>query len=520
MDELEKDSAPEQTSEEELTQADNTGAESTAAEENTPAEQESETPVEETASVELENVSPTEETEQAGPPKIEGTTPEEEQTEPGAGEGAKKTPGKIALAVAFVVVLAAALIALVVSGFRGKKSEEAEPTTVQATVDSTENSETEETVAYTIPADGNPDDVTCKGSYTASDAEVDAARDTVVATAGDKELTLGQLQVYYWMQVREFLSNYGYYLSYFGLDYTQGLDMQLCPAVENQTWQQYFLNQALLCWQSYQSMASEAENHGVKMPESYRTELEQLADNLEKTAESSGFASAEELVHGMLGSAATYEDYKAFLSLYYEGLGYFSQVTDGYTVTDEEIEAYFNENSDTYAEDGITKDSVAVNVRHILIMPEGATSETIRTDTFPDEAWEAGKTRAEEILAMWKKGDMTEESFAELAKEHSEDAGSKENGGLYENVTQGQMVTEFNDWCFDANRQPGDFDIVKTDFGYHIMYFCESRLQWKDYAKEDLLSQMSNEFVQDVADKYPLTVDFEKILLGYVDLGA
>ena len=115
---------------------------------------------------------------------------------------------------------------------------------------------------------------------------------------------------------------------------------------------------------------------------------------------------------------------------------------------------------------------------------------------------------------------MTEESFAELAKEHSEDEGSKENGGLYENVTRGQMVTEFNDWCFDANRQPGDFDIVKTDFGYHIMYFCESRPQWKDYAKEDLLSQMSNEFVQEVAGLYPLTVDFEKILLGYVDLGA
>ena len=195
-------------------------------------------------------------------------------------------------------------------------------------------------------------------------------------------------------------------------------------------------------------------------------------------------------------------------------------MTDGYTVTDEQIEEYFNENSDSYAEDGVTKDSVTVNVRHILIMPEGATSATIRTDTFSDEAWAAGETRAKEILEMWKKGDMTEESFAELAKEHSEDEGSKENGGLYENVTQGQMVTEFNDWCFDANRQPGDFDIVKTDFGYHIMYFCESRPQWKDYAKEDLLSQMSNEFVQEVADLYPLTVDFEKILLGYVDLGA
>lgn len=502
MDELKKNSAveSEQTSEQTAPQTDDTG-------------------MEETVSAEPEAETVQEDPERTAAPEIsEG--PDEKPTETEAQKGTKPSAGKIALAVAFAVVLVAALIALVVSGLSGKKDEEPTSTTEQATSETADTSATEETVVYTIPADGNPDDVTCKGSYTASDEEVDAARDTVVATAGDKELTLGQLQIYYWMQVREFLSNYGYYLSYFGLDYTQGLDTQLCPAVENQTWQQYFLNQALLCWQSYQSMASEAEKHGVKMPDEYQEEIDKLADNLKQTAESSGYASADELVHGMLGGAATYADYEAFLSLYYEGLGYFSQVTDGYTVTDEQIEEYFNENSDSYAEDGVTKDSVTVNVRHILIMPEGATSATIRTDTFSDEAWAAGETRAKEILEMWKKGDMTEESFAELAKEHSEDEGSKENGGLYENVTQGQMVTEFNDWCFDANRQPGDFDIVKTDFGYHIMYFCESRPQWKDYAKEDLLSQMSNEFVQEVAGLYPLTVDFEKILLGYVDLGA
>ena len=37
----------------------------------------------------------------------------------------------------------------------------------------------------TIPTDGNPDDETCKGSYTAADADVIAAADVVVATAGD-----------------------------------------------------------------------------------------------------------------------------------------------------------------------------------------------------------------------------------------------------------------------------------------------------------------------------------------------
>ena len=486
----------------------------------------SEQPEEETIAAEKESAEESNPAGEGAEEEPSGTDPEEKEEKPSGDAGAeikpgmKATPGKIALAVAFVVVLVAALIALVVSSLGGKDAEPAEETETVLPSETQQTEPTEETVEYTIPADGNPDDVTCKGSYTASDAEVMAARDTVVATAGEYELTVGQLQVYYWMQVREFLSQYGSYLSYFGLDYTHGLDAQLCPAVEGQTWQQYFLSQALLCWQSYQSMAAEAEKNGVEMPAEYREEMNSLSDELAQSAESSGFDSVDALVTAMLGGAATYDDYAGFLNLYYEGLGYYAQVTESYSVTDAEIEAYFDENAASYAENGIDKDNVLVNVRHILIMPEGATSDTIRTEEFPEEAWAASEQRAKDVLEMWKTGEMTEDSFAALAREHSEDDGSKANGGLYEDVSEGQMVAEFNDWCFDAGRQPGDFDIVKTDFGYHIMYFCQSRPQWKDYAREDLLARMTNDFVAETADRYPLAVSYDKILLAFVDLAA
>ena len=486
----------------------------------------SEQPEEETIAAEKESAEESNPAGEGAEEEPSGTDPEEKEEKPSGDAGAeikpgmKATPGKIALAVAFVVVLVAALIALVVSSLGGKDAEPAEETETVLPSETQQTEPTEETVEYTIPADGNPDDVTCKGSYTASDADVIASRDTVVATAGEYELTVGQLQVYYWMQVREFLSQYGSYLSYFGLDYTHGLDAQLCPAVEGQTWQQYFLSQALLCWQSYQSMAAEAEKNGVEMPAEYREEMNSLSDELAQSAESSGFDSVDDLVTAMLGGAATYDDYAGFLNLYYEGLGYYAQVTESYSVTDAEIEAYFDENAASYAENGIDKDDVLVNVRHILIMPEGATSDTIRTEEFPEEAWAASEQRAKDVLEMWKTGEMTEGSFAALAREHSEDDGSKANGGLYEDVSEGQMVAEFNDWCFDAGRQPGDFDIVKTDFGYHIMYFCQSRPQWKDYAREDLLARMTNDFVAETADRYPLAVSYDKILLAFVDLAA
>lgn len=128
-------------------------------------------------------------------------------------------------------------------------------------METTEVSETE--APATIPADGNPDDETAKGTYTASDEDVIAAHDTVVARMGDDTLTNGQLQMFYWTEVRNFLSSYGSYASYVGLDPTKPLDVQTCAIADTQcTWQQFFLASALNSWRNYQATAAEAESAG------------------------------------------------------------------------------------------------------------------------------------------------------------------------------------------------------------------------------------------------------------------
>ena len=85
-----------------------------------------------------------------------------------------------------------------------------------------------------------------------------------------------------------------------------------------------------------------------------------------------------------------------------------------------------------------------VNVRHILIAPENDedSDEDGTNDTASDASDAAAKARAEQILADWKAGDATEDSFAALADENSSDS---PEGGLYENVYHNQMVSEFND---------------------------------------------------------------------------
>ena len=130
------------------------------------------------------------------------------------------------------------------------------------------------------------------------------------------------------------------------------------------------------------------------------------------------------------------------------------------------------------------------NVRHILVAPahEHAEGETHEDgETYSAEEMAAAKATAEEILASWKAGEATEEAFALLANEKSADGGGT-TGGLYENVYPGQMVQNFNDWCYDASRKTGDTGIVESEYGYHVMYFVgDSAMNYRDFQIESQL---------------------------------
>ena len=416
---------------------------------------------------------------------------------------------KIALVIMGVAILLGVLAAVIFLGMDRSPA---------PAVETTEVSETE--APATIPADGNPDDETAKGTYTASDEDVIAAHDMVVARMGDDTLTNGQLQMFYWTEVRNFLSSYGSYASYFGLDLTKPLDVQTCSIADTQcTWQQFFLASALNSWRNYQATAAEAEAAGFQLDEETQAQLDAAIENLEQSAPLYGFENAEELLKDDVGVGATLDDYSHFLKIYYTGSVYFSDLCQTQEPTDEEVEKYFDDNAETYEKNGLTKDNKTVDVRHILVMPEGATTDNIRTDTFDDAAWEASRQKAEELLAQWEQGDKSEESFAELAKANSQD-GSASDGGLYTGVSEGQMVEAFNDWCFDDVRQPGDYGIVKTEFGYHLMFFVGSTPVWKESARSDLSNARANELLNSILEKHTVEADFDKILLGYVELNT
>lgn len=441
-------------------------------------------------------------------------TPETaESAEPEKAEESKKSnPGKTALMVALIVVVLAVLVALVVGGM--------EKPAVEAPTDATAPVETQEP---TIPADGNPDDETCKGSYTVTDEALLAAGDRVVATAGDAKLTVGQLQIYYWEEVYNVVNQYGEWCSMLGLNVNQSLDTQINPQSEaGLTWQQYFLGAALNNWHAYQSLSLASKESDFQPEEDYLEYLAQLPETLEKSAIENGYANADELVADMAGPGVSVADYLEYITLYNEGYMFFEHEYDKIQPAAEEVGDYFMAHEAEYAEGGVTRDSGKyVDVRHILLVPNDPNSTT-GEDGYPvysEEAWDACLVEAEKIYDEWKAGDLSEESFAEYAKQYSSD-GSAVDGGLYTNVTKGQMVKNFEDWCFDDARQVGDHGLVKTQYGYHIMFFSGSRDIWYVQAEYDYISEKAAELLPAVTEKYPMTVDYSAIVLGHRDLGA
>ena len=422
----------------------------------------------------------------------------------------KVTPGRLAMAVAAVVVLASAFTAMVMTGKAESVAQENVPAEMIAV----------ETVEATIPADGNPDDETAKGSYTAADDVVLAARDTVVARIGAYTLTNGQLQVAYWMEVQNFLSSYGSYAAYFGLDYTKPLDTQVCTMTENScTWQQFFLASALNSWKNYQSLAAEAEAAGFEMDPALAAELANIAEVMDQNAAMYGFENGEALLQANVGKGAKMEDYAQYMMMYYPGTLYFDELCNANLPSDAEVEAYFTENEEAYLQSGLAREDKYVDVRHILIMPDGADSSNIRTETFDDAAWASAEEKAKEVMALFEAGDKSEDSFAALAMEYSHD-GSASTGGLFTDVSKGQMVENFENWCFDESRQTGDYGIVKTEFGYHLMFYVAGRPVWMDAVRSELVGMRSNELLNGILEKYTMEAEFDKILLAYVNLGG
>lgn len=198
------------------------------------------------------------------------------------------------------------------------------------------------------------------------------------------------------------------------------------------------------------------------------------------------------------------DDFKNFLEqvkLSEEEVAYVLYLQDEVTkdvapVSEDEVRKYYDDNPDQFSQ------PEQLEVRHILFFAGDGTNGA------PEGHSDAeARQMADDVIAQLKEG----KNFAELAREKSEDTGTKEEGGLY-TATETGTVTEF--YTAASALAEGEYtaEPVKTDYGYHIIKlekvvpaaqqpFAEVKealaTQLLDQAKQEKF----NQFMQEARDK-------------------
>lgn len=168
------------------------------------------------------------------------------------------------------------------------------------------------------------------------------------------------------------------------------------------------------------------------------------------------------------------------------------------------------------------------DVRHILALAEATTEEHddhTHEEAPTDEAWAAAKEKIDAIVAEFEAGDKTEESFAALANEKSDD-GDGTTGGLYEKIAPSDgYVPEFLDWIFEDGRKPGDTGVVQhiaeedsTNgyYGYHFMYLVgDNEAKWARDVRNALTSRDLTSWRDELSSGYETALAGGAKYLGY-----
>ena len=411
---------------------------------------------------------------------------------------------------------------------------------------------------------------------------------TTALTVGDTDYSVARMNYEYQKAYMNFNQTYGQYFSSL-IDTSRSLKDQSCPFDANGgTWDDYFKQNAETNLTQLSAVYAKAVAEGYTLTEDEAAEIDTAVENYRAYGKSLGYATLNKFLSAYFGTGNSEKTVRANMAEELIASRYADDIYASFTYTDEELDAYYAENADSYdyvnvlytlisaaandeegidadtakaaAEDkakvilagagsseedfraavlketeteatetsytvtsflsryegSVERDDIAegkvfshstdsgvyvvyvlgtesndyptVNVRHILVKAVDADGDGTYSDAEKQTAYDAVKA----IENEWLAGGGTEEGFAALANEKSEDAGSNTNGGLYENIYKGQMVTEFNDFCF-GERKTGDYAIVYGESsayaGYHLVYFSGENALYSRIIAENAMRQ-------------------------------
>ena len=161
-------------------------------------------------------------------------------------------------------------------------------------------------------------------------------------------------------------------------------------------------------------------------------------------------------------------------------------------------------------------ETATADIRHILIKAEVADADDPATEDVDEskvptqEALDAAKAEAEDILAQWGGGRQDCRVLRRAGRGILRRSGSNTNGGLYEQVAPGVMFEGFNDWIFADGRAIGDTGLVENpqdgQQGWHIIYLEGwDEPVWKLTGKNALTNEKLNTWLEGLTENMEAT---------------
>ena len=293
-----------------------------------------------------------------------------------------------------------------------------------------------------------------------------ATHETYVVINGE-EVNKVEFDYAYNTSKNNYITQYGSYLSYFGLDTSKDLSTQMYS--ETLTWQDYFEQNAVESLKQNKALMAEAKAAGFTYDttDEYNTFKETI-----KTSAASAGISEKEYVRSIYGSYATMGRIEEYVKNDMVMNAYYQKLQEDNAPSDDEIQSYYEENKATYdsvdyrlttieADLPTEPTELADPVEETAADTTGTTDGTTATDTTQDTAYQPSD--AEIAKAMEDAKVLADDAEQTVAKD----------GEAHENEKKSSVNYLISDWLFDDARKAGDTTVITNDNShcYYVVAF-------------------------------------------------
>ena len=290
-------------------------------------------------------------------------------------------------------------------------------------------------------------------------------RNLAAVTVNGVKYTAADVQYYFNTSRNSTITSY-YLMTYtYPFDTSISLKDQVYDQESGQTWYDYLMEQTMDAISVSTALAAEAKAAGYTMSEETQKSVDDHLADLEMEWIGSGVSSRDAYLRAQYGSFITYDRYKELLTQDALASDYAASVQEGFTYTDADYQAYYEEHKDEL--DTFTLTQFTFRAQAETTDEEGNELELTEEEEEAalEEAKAEAKAEAEELMARLEAGEDPEtlaEAYEDTLYSHSVSTG----------VLGRNLSTAYSDWAREADRQAGD--ITLADYGsgtsYHYYY--------------------------------------------------